>query len=230
MLANHWFRDVNDVRSEPMGFQIQMPLEPKGKPSSPFTKPHSSFECRRESIYWSVRAHCILLGLKSETCFFSPLWEARHLYGEFNPHSSNIYIYYTAFTEISVWKRLFCAARKFIVGLQLQIQLFRLGGKRTPFSPREGLYCLATILMHEVFPVILCALAVFTEACALSISDIYRWGRCSLNSVWFCEWRSLFSPLTDRVSLHWEKQEAVRGLRVGGGPLLISYIYFKHFI
>lgn len=71
MLANHWFRDVNDVRSEPMGFQIQMPLEPKGKPSSPFTKPHSSFECRRESIYWSVRAHCILLGLKSETFFQS---------------------------------------------------------------------------------------------------------------------------------------------------------------
>lgn len=64
MLANHWFRDVNDVRSEPMGFQIQMHLEPKGKPSSPFTKPHSSFECRRESIYWSVRAHLHPFGIK----------------------------------------------------------------------------------------------------------------------------------------------------------------------
>ncbi len=51
MLANHWFRDVNDVRSEPMGFQIKMHLKPKGKPSSPFTKPHSSYECRRECIY-----------------------------------------------------------------------------------------------------------------------------------------------------------------------------------
>ncbi len=30
MLANHWFRDVNDVRSEPMGFQIKMHLKPKG--------------------------------------------------------------------------------------------------------------------------------------------------------------------------------------------------------
>ncbi len=136
MLANHWFRDVNDVRSEPMGFQIKMHLKPKGKPSSPFTKPHSSYECRRECIYWLVRAHCILSGLKSETCFFSPLREALHLYSEFNPHSSNIY---TAFTEISVWKRLFCAALKFIVGLQLQIQLSRLGGKANAIFSKRGL-------------------------------------------------------------------------------------------
>lgn len=113
-----------------------MTLEPKGKPSSPFTKPHSSYECRRERIYWLARAHCILLGLKSETCFFSPLREALHLYSEFNPHSSNIY---TAFTEISVWKRLFCAARKFIVGLQLQIQLSRLGGKANAIFSKRGL-------------------------------------------------------------------------------------------
>ncbi len=169
MLANHWFREVNDIRSEPISFQIQMYLEPKGKPSSPFTKAYSSLECLRESIYSSVRTHCILFGLKSETCFFSPLREVRHQYGEFNPHSSNIY---TALTEISVWKRLFCAARKFIVGLQLQRQLSRLWGKRTPFSQREGLYCLATILIHEVFAVIFCALAVFTKARALSIN---RW-------------------------------------------------------
>lgn len=59
-----------------------------------------------------------------------------------------------------------------IVGFQRQIQLSRRGGKRTPFSPREGLYTLATILMHEVFSIIFCAVAVVTEACMVRISAL----------------------------------------------------------
>lgn len=185
----------------------------------------------------SERAHLSIstsglhpFGIKIWSVFFFPVHCERRVFYTVSlaliPHIC------MAFTEMMFGSGCFCAARKFIVGLQLQIQLSRLRGKRTPFSPREGLYCLATILMHEVFPVIFCVVAAFTEACALSISDIYRWGRCSLNSVWFCEWRSLFFP-PSRIEFHFiDKNKRPSGGSEWEEVLTPakSYIYFKHLI
>lgn len=136
MLANHWFRDVSDALSQPMSFQSQAPLEPRGKPSGPFTKPHSRFGSRRERIYRSARADRIRLGLKSEPCFLVHC-ERRVIY------TVSLTLFPQIFTPRSL-KYLyesgcFCAARKFFVGLQLQKQLSRLEGKANAIFSKRGL-------------------------------------------------------------------------------------------
>lgn len=120
-----------------MSFQSQMPLEPKGKPSSPFTKPHSSFECWRERIYWSVRADGILLGLQSETVFFWVHYERHVIYRvsltlipQIFTRRALIYLYESG---------CFSAARKFNRGLATANTAISPWGKANAIFSKRGL-------------------------------------------------------------------------------------------
>lgn len=213
-----------------MGFQSQKPLEPKGKASSPFTKAHLRFECWRGRICWLVRANCILLGLRSESVFFRVRCE-RHVINRVS-----LTLITQTLTRALIFVHeigCFSAAREFNRGLATaNTALSRLGGKANAIFSKRGLIHFGNHFnawSFSCFAQLQLLLKLVWAAVVLS-ADVYRWGRCSLKGVWFCEWRSRFPP--SRIEFHFiEKNKRPSGGsdRMKSSPLL-NFIYLKFLI